>query len=174
MSKEIAALEESGTWTLEDLPLGKRAIGSKWVYKIKYLSNGKIERYKARLVALGNKQIEGEDYGETFSPVAKMGTVRMFLKVAAGNDWPVYQMDAHNAFLHGDLEEEVYMRPPPGFYSKDETKVCRLRKSIYGSKQAPIAALRSSPRLYVFMGSNNRLLIICCSHLTKMEFRSTC
>ncbi|CAA7032085.1 unnamed protein product [Microthlaspi erraticum] len=137
MGKEVIALEENETWTLEDLPPGKRAIGSKWVYKIKYHSDGTIERYKARLVALGNRQVEGEDYGETFAPVAKMGTVRMFLKVAAGNDWPVYQMDVHNAFLHGDLEEEVYMKPPPGFYPDAGNKVCRLRKSIYGLKQAP-------------------------------------
>lgn len=137
MGKEVVALEENETWTLEDLPPGKRAIGSKWVYKIKYHSDGTIERYKARLVALGNRQIEGEDYGETFAPVAKMSTVRMFLKVAAGNDWPVYQMDVHNAFLHGDLDEEVYMKPPPSFYPDAGNKVCRLRKSIYGLKQAP-------------------------------------
>lgn len=72
---------------------------------------------------------------ETFAPVANMGTVRMFLHVAAGNDWHVYQMDVHNAFLHDDLEEEVYIKPPPRFYSKDETKVCRLKKSIYGLKK---------------------------------------
>lgn len=119
------------------MPPGKHAIGSKWVYKIKFNSDGTVERYKARLVALGNRKIEGEDYGDTFAPVAKMGTVRLFLRVAAGNDWPVYQMDVHNAFLHGDLEEEVYMKPPPGFFSSDETKVCRLRKAIYCLKQAP-------------------------------------
>jgi len=153
MGTEVGASEENETWTLENLPPGKRAIGSKWVYKIKYNSDGTIERYKARLVALGNKQIEGEDYGETFAPVAKMGTVRLFLKVAAGNDWPVYQMDVYNAFLHGDLEEEVYMKPPPGFYPKDEQKVCRLRKLIYGLTQAPrcwFEKLTSSLRDYGF------------------------
>lgn len=134
---EVDALEENQTWTLEDLPPRKRAIGNMWVYKIKYNSDGTIERYKARLVALGNKQIEGEEYGETFAPVAKMGAVRLFLRVAAGNDWPVYQQDVHKAFLHGDFDEEVYMKSPPGFYSNDETKVCRLRKAIYGLKQAP-------------------------------------
>ena len=158
MGSEVGALEENATWTLEDLPPGKRAIGSKWVYKIKYNSDGTIERYKARLVALGNKQIEGEDYGDTFAPVAKMGTIRLFLKVAAGNAWPVYQMDVHNAFLHGDLVEEVYMKPPPGFYPKDETKVCRLRKSIYGLKQAPrcwFAKLSHSLREYGFQQTHS-------------------
>ncbi|CAA7013099.1 unnamed protein product [Microthlaspi erraticum] len=153
MGSEVEALEENNTWTLEDLPPGKRAIGCKWVYKIKYNADGTIERYKARLVALGNKQIEGEDYGETFAPVARMGTVCLFLKVAAGNNWPVYQMDVHNAFLHGDLVEEVYMKPPPGFYPNDDQDVCRLRKSIYGLKQAPrcwFEKLTKALRVYGF------------------------
>lgn len=137
MGSEVTALEENETWTIEDLPLGKTAIGSKWVYKIKHNANGTIERYKARLVALGNKQIEGVDYGETFAPVAKMETVRLFLDIAAGRNWIVHQMDVQNAFLHGDLEEEVYIKPPPGFYTLDDKKVCRLRKSLYGLKQSP-------------------------------------
>lgn len=82
-----------------------------------------------------------------------MGTIRLFLKVAAGNNWPVYQMDVHNAFLHEDLDEEVYMKPPPGFYPDDEKKVCRLRRSIYGLKQPPrcwFAKLTKSLREYGF------------------------
>lgn len=81
------------------------------MYKTKHYSNDFIERYKIRLVALGNKQIEGVDYGETFAPVIKMETIYMFLKVVAGNNWSVHQMDVHNTFLHGDLEDEVYMQP---------------------------------------------------------------
>ncbi|KAJ4754029.1 Retroelement pol polyprotein-like [Rhynchospora pubera] len=137
MRDEIDALERNRTWTMENLPPGKTAIGCKWVYRVKYHADGRVERYKARLVALGNRQIQGVDYAETFAPVAKMVSVRTFLAVAAIKGWALHQMDVHNAFLHGDLHEEVYMRLPPGFSSSMSGKVCRLRKSIYGLRQAP-------------------------------------
>ncbi|KAJ9556664.1 hypothetical protein OSB04_011278 [Centaurea solstitialis] len=136
MKKEIQALELNDTWTLESLPEGKRAIDSKWVYKIKYKPNGDTERYKARLVARGFTQIEGEDFHDTFAPVAKLVTVRTLLAVATKNNWLIHQLDVNNAFLHGDLHEEVYMKIPQGFSKEDETRVCRLRKSLYGLKQA--------------------------------------
>ena len=126
MRKEIQALEDNETWTVEDLPPGKKAIRSKWVYKIKYNSDGSIERCKARLVILGNKQVEGIDYNKTFALTTKMVTVRRFLAVAAAKGWKLHQMDVHNAFLHGELEEEVYMQMLPGFASPTSSKVCRL------------------------------------------------
>jgi hypothetical protein len=88
-----------------------------------------VERYKARLVAKGYNQTHGVDYDETFAPVAKMNTIRTLISIAANKGWKLYQMDVKNAFLHGDLHEEVYMEVPPGFSSKEtEGKVCRLKK----------------------------------------------
>ncbi|KAI3523163.1 hypothetical protein L1887_01220 [Cichorium endivia] len=136
MKKEIQALEQNGTWTLQELPKGKRAIDSKWVYKIKYKPNGEIERYKARLVAKGFTQMEGVDFHDTFAPVAKLVTVRTLLAVAVKRNWIIHQLDVNNAFLHGELHEEVYMKIPQGFEKGKENKVCRLRKSLYGLKQA--------------------------------------
>ncbi|GJZ90439.1 putative RNA-directed DNA polymerase [Tanacetum coccineum] len=136
MQKEVKALEKNGTWTLEYLPEGKRAIDSKWVYKIKFKPNGEVERYKARLVAKGFTQMEGVDYHDTFAPVAKLVTVRTLLAIAVKRDWIIHQLDVNNAFLHGDLDEEVYMKIPQGFSNDNETRVCRLRKSLYGLKQA--------------------------------------
>ena len=156
MSKEIHALEKNGTWELTTLPPGKKALGSKWVYKIKHNSDGSIERLKARLVIFGHHQIEGIDYAETFAPVAKMVTVRTFLAVAAIKKWEVHQMDVHNAFLHGDLDEEVYMKIPPGFHNTNKNLVCRLKKSLYGLKQAPrcwFAKLTSALKTYGFVQS---------------------
>ncbi|GKC60790.1 retrovirus-related pol polyprotein from transposon TNT 1-94 [Tanacetum coccineum] len=114
MDSELKVLERNQTWTIEELPSNKKALGCKWVYKIKYKSDGTIERFKARIVILGNHQVVGIDYTETFIPVAKMVTVRVFLAVVASKQWELHQMDMHNAFLHGDLEEEVFMKIPPG------------------------------------------------------------
>ncbi|KAD6795877.1 hypothetical protein E3N88_06773 [Mikania micrantha] len=136
MKQEIQALEKNNTWTIETLPEGKRAIDSKWVYKIKYKPNGDVERYKARLVARGFTQIEGEDFHDTFAPVAKLVTVRTLLAVATKRNWFIHQLDVNNAFLHGDLDEEVYMKIPHGFLKENDNRVCRLRKSLYGLKQA--------------------------------------
>ncbi|CAM8920282.1 unnamed protein product [Rhodiola kirilowii] len=138
MSKEIAALEANHTWVLTPLPAGKTLVDCKWVYKLKYKFDGSLERYKARLVARGFTQVEGLDYHDTFAPVAKMTTVRCMLDVAAARHWPIYQLDVDNAFLHGTLDEEVYMKLPVGFYKKEKAagQVCKLIKSLYGLKQA--------------------------------------
>jgi histone deacetylase 1/2 len=110
------------------------------VLKIKKKSNGSVERYKARLVAKGFKQRYGIDYEDTFSPVVKIATVRLVLSVAVSRGWNLRQLDVQNAFLYGVLEEEVYMRQPPGFEKMFAPNyVCRLDKAIYGLKQAPRA-----------------------------------
>ncbi|XP_074301329.1 uncharacterized protein LOC141632709 [Silene latifolia] len=156
MEIEMRALVDNGTWTLQPLPPGKKALGSKWLYKIKYKSDETIERLKARLVVFGNHQTEGIDYAETFAHVAKMSTVRTFLAVAAARHWVLHQMDVHNAFLHDDLDEEVYMRLPHGFHSPTVGLVCRLRKSLYGLKQAPrcwFAKLGTALKSYGFKQS---------------------
>nr|GEV40411.1 retrovirus-related Pol polyprotein from transposon TNT 1-94 [Tanacetum cinerariifolium] len=136
MKNEIKALERNGTWTLEVLTKGKRAIDSKWFYKIKFKPNWEVEKYKARLVAKGFTQMEGVDYHDTFAPVAKLVTVRTLLTVAVKRDWIIHQLDVNNAFLHVDLYEEIYMKIPQGFSKERETRVSRLRKSLYGLKQA--------------------------------------
>ncbi|CAL1400086.1 unnamed protein product [Linum trigynum] len=136
MVVEYRALEANGTWELCYLPPGKRAIACRWVYKIKFNADGTIERFKARLVAKGFTQIEGIDYHDTFAPVAKLVTVRCLLAVAVSRGWIIHQLDVNNTFLHGDLEEEVYMTIPQGFAAPGDTRVCRLRKSIYGLRQA--------------------------------------
>nr|GEV31183.1 ribonuclease H-like domain-containing protein [Tanacetum cinerariifolium] len=126
------------TWEITDLLKGRKSIGCKWIYKIKYKSNGEIKRYKARLVAKSFCQREGIDYDETCSHVVKMSTIRSLIVVAVKNNWPLFELDVNNAFLYGELEEDVYMKIPEGYVSEsNENKVCRLKKSLYGLKQAP-------------------------------------
>ena len=140
MVDEMTALHTNGTWDLVPLPPGKSLVGCRWVYAIKIGPDGKIDRLKARLVAKGYTQVYGLDYGDTFSPVAKMSSVRLFISIAAMQHWPLYQLDIKNAFLHGELQEELYMEQPPGFVAQGESNlVCKLRRSLYGLKQSPRA-----------------------------------
>ncbi|KAL0435055.1 UNVERIFIED_CONTAM: Retrovirus-related Pol polyprotein from transposon RE2 [Sesamum radiatum] len=115
MRAEIDALEKNCTWTLTSLPHDKKAIGYKWVFKTKLRVDGSVERYKAHLVAKGYNQVEGIDYTDSFSPVAKAVTVRLFLTLAAAHSWALQQLDINNAFLHGYLDEDLYMVPPAGY-----------------------------------------------------------
>jgi transposase InsO family protein len=134
---EYDSLQRTGTYELTKLPGGRQAIGCKWVFKIKRHADGTIDRYKARLVAKGFSQKEGLDYKETFAPVAKFASIRTLLALAAHQDYEVHQMDVRTAFLNGDLDVELYMNQPEGFVlAGQEELVCKLRKSLYGLKQA--------------------------------------
>nr|CAN77210.1 hypothetical protein VITISV_000141 [Vitis vinifera] len=140
MVDEMVALHSNGTWDLVVLPFGKSTVGCRWVYAVKVGPDGQVDRLKARLVAKGYTQVYGSDYGDTFSLVAKIASARLLLSMTAMCSWPLYQLDIKNAFLHGDLVEEVYMEQPPGFVTQGESGlVCRLRRSLYGLKQSPRA-----------------------------------
>nr|CAD1840511.1 unnamed protein product [Ananas comosus var. bracteatus] len=138
MEEEMMALDANSTWEPVPLPADKRAIGCKWVFTVKMNPDGSVARLKARLVAKGYAQTYGVDYSDTFSPVAKLASVRLFISLAATSYWVLHQLDIRNAFLHSDLHEEVYMEQPPGFVAQGKLgRVCRLRKSLYGLKQSP-------------------------------------
>ena len=114
-------------------------LGVNGFFSVKLRSDGSLDRYKVHLVALGNKQEYGVDYEETFAPIAKMTMVRTILAIAASQSWRLHQMDVKNAFLHGDLQEEIYMKLPSGMTTFSPHDVCKLRCSLYGLKQAPHA-----------------------------------
>ncbi|MCO5583892.1 hypothetical protein L7F22_037808 [Adiantum nelumboides] len=127
MNEKMDALYINETWELAPLPKGKKPIGCRWVFKIKHNSVGSVSRYKARLVAKGYAQTYGIDYEETFAIVAKMETIRAIIAVATTKGWILHQMDLKNAFLHGDLQEEVYMEQPPGYHDTSPPNyVCKL------------------------------------------------
>jgi hypothetical protein len=137
MDREIATLEHAETWKTVPRPSGRNIVGSKWVFWIKRNADGSIEKYKARLIARGFTQVFSEDYYDTFSPVAKLSSFQAVLALAAWNDWEIESFDFNGAYLNGELEEdkEIYMQPPPGYKGQGDT-VKRLRKSLYGLKQA--------------------------------------
>ena len=138
MLEEMKAIEENKTWELIDPPPGCCPIDLKWVYKMKRDKRGAIVKYKARLVAHGFVQREGIDFEEAFAPVAQMKSVRLLLAMAAAKDWRVHHLDVKSAFLNGELAETVFVKQAPGFAVKGaEHKVLKLRKALYGLRQAP-------------------------------------
>ncbi|UYV66573.1 hypothetical protein LAZ67_4002149, partial [Cordylochernes scorpioides] len=139
MEEEFDSLIENKTWELVDPPKNRNIIGTKWVFKTKCNSDGSVERHKARLVAKGYSQQYGIDYEETFAPVVRQSTIRMFLALAVEYNLILHQMDVQSAYLNGEIKEEIFMTQPENFVSrKYPEKVCRLKKAIYGLKQAGI------------------------------------
>ena len=137
---EIESITKLDSWTLVELPPGAKAIGLKWIFKIKRNSDGRINKYKSRLVAKGYVQRYGVDYEEVFAPVARIETIRLLINLAATNGWEIHHLDVKTAFLHGELKETVYVTQPEGFEVKgSEHKVYKLKKALYGLKQAPRA-----------------------------------
>ena len=140
MQEELLQFKLQEVWTLVDLPNGKRAIGTKWVFRCKRDERGIVIRNKARLVAQGFTQEEGIDYDEVFAPVARLEAIRLFLAYASYKNFPVYQMDVKSAFLYGKIPEPVYVMQPPGFEDpKYPDRVYKVKKALYGLHQAPRA-----------------------------------
>lgn len=131
MQQELKALDDNGTWDIVTLPKGKRPIACRWVYKVKYK-----ESFKARLVAKGFTQREGIDFHETFSLVVNFTTAKSLVALVVKHNWDIHQFDVSNAFLLGDLHEEVYMKLPPSHAIDSPSLVCRIKKSLYGLRQA--------------------------------------
>jgi hypothetical protein len=138
MNEELDQIETNNTWELVPRPEDKNVIGSKWVFKNKMNEKGKVVRNKAKLAYKGYAQVEGQDFDETFAPVARLEAIRMFLAYSCHKNFKVYQMDVKSTFLNGDLEEEVYMEKTEGFsLTYNPNYVFKLKKALYGLKQTP-------------------------------------
>ena len=147
MREKMSALENNKTWEIIERSKGKNIVDCKWIFTLKYKAEGSLERHKARWVAKWYTQTYGVDYQETFAPVAKMNTVRILLSLDAHNNRQLLQYDVKNTFLHGDLDEEIYMNIPPGFEGNTCNKVCKLKKALYGLKQSTRAWFGRFPKV---------------------------
>ncbi|XP_022031689.1 uncharacterized mitochondrial protein AtMg00810-like [Helianthus annuus] len=167
MTDEYHALIKNETWELTPRLPNMNVIRSMWLFKHKFKSDGSLERYKARLVCDGRLQQVGIDCGDTFSPVVKPATIRTVLSIVLSQNWKIYQLDVTNAFLHGHLQETVYMYQPMGFRNKDfPNHVYRLKKFLYGLKQAPRAWYQRFTDYVITLGFvQNTLRATLLSHL---------
>ena len=140
MDEEYTSLIENKTWDIVPLPKGRQAIGSQWIYKVKQHSDGSVERFKARFVAKGYSQEHGVDYDETFSPVFKLTSLQILLSISAIHDLEIHHMDVKMAFLNGEVDSEIYVEQPQGYELRNGQPgaklVCKLKKGLYGLKQA--------------------------------------
>jgi transposase InsO family protein len=139
MECELHSIAKNDTWDMVPLPSDRKAISTKWVFRVKTNPDGSIAKLKARLVARGFQQKEGMDYTETFAPVVKWNTLRSVVALAGHHGWELYHLDVKTAFLNGTIDEDIYVEQPPGFTSPHSTLVCKLKKALYGLKQAPRA-----------------------------------
>ena len=170
MNQEYEALMNNDTWELTDLPPGKNVVRSKWVFKLKRNSSGQIIEHKARLVAKGFSQKFGIDYFETFSPVIRFDSLRLLFALAVKYDLYIDHLDVKSAFLHANLDEEIYMKQPQNFEIKGkEAKVCRLRKALYGLKQASKAWYETNHEFFTKLGFEQLQLEPCIYVLCKED-----
>jgi len=168
MQAEMQSIEQNQTWDVSDLLANQKAIGLKWVFKVKKDPDGKVVKHKARLVAKGYAQVQGVDFDEVFAPVAKIETVRVLLALAAQGGWEVHHMDVKSAFLNGDLTETVFVKQPPGFIVGSGDKVLKLRKALYELRQAPRAWNAKLDRELLALGFVRRWNMQCIEEAPKI------
>ncbi|KAL0454779.1 UNVERIFIED_CONTAM: Retrovirus-related Pol polyprotein from transposon RE2 [Sesamum latifolium] len=159
MDDEMSALISRGTWQLVEPPPNADVVACRWAFTLKLRADGTLDRYKARLVAKSFTQTYGVDYFETFSPVARLNSIRVLFSLAVNLNWAMYQMDIKNAFLYGDLNETIYMEQHPGYVAQGEKQrmVCKLKKAIYGLKQSLRAWFDRLNRIIVMLLELKRL-----------------
>jgi hypothetical protein len=140
MMEEYSSIMKNDVWEVVPRPEGKSVVGSRWIYKIKHVVDGSVDKFKARFVAKGFSQKEGIDFSETFAPMARYSSIRAVISIAAELGWQIHQMDVKTTFLNGVIEEEIYIEQPEGFEVHNRAShVCRLKRALYGLKQAPRA-----------------------------------
>jgi hypothetical protein len=159
VTEEYQSILKNDVWDIVSRPEGKSVVTSKWIYKIKHAADGSVEKYKARFVAKGFSQVEGFDYDEIFSPVARYTSICTIISLAASMGWKLHQMDVKTTFLNAEIEEKVYIEQPEGFVIHDEkSHVCRLKKALCGLKQAPHAWYEKMNGFLMSLGFNKSVV----------------